>query len=218
MTEAGQYWTLRFHDPSLERAYQADIAKRSRQHYRMVVGVCLVMWVLVLPFDNRVGGNAQNAYVLSILKLLVEPFIAVAFIVSLLREQLFARSWRVAWAAASIAALTSVILLIPSAPYPTANWDEYHAAGFILVLIVVITAVPIRAVHIGLIGGVACTAMIGVLTVYTDIAFVFSPLIVTGFVIPMTSIIGAEQSRRRVFLLARLLDAEREKSDALLHR
>lgn len=217
MKGAAQYWTLTFRDADLERNYRDQIARRSRLHYRIVVAACIVAWHVVIPFDYLIGGTPENANLLTSLRLVATPFIIISFAMGWLKDAQFARFWQVTWVGLFMLGLALILLMISTVPDPAAHATEFQAAGFMLVMLIGMLAVPVRFAYAVISNALVCVVAVGVLVIHTDHAAIFALLIVVAYGLGITSVLTTEQSRRRGFMLAKLLDTMREKTDALLH-
>lgn len=217
MKGAAQHWTLAFRDAGLEREYRDNIARRSRLHYRIVMVACIVAWHVVIPFDGMVGGTPENASILTSLRLVATPFLIISLALGWLNDALFARFWQVIWVSLFMLGLTLIMLMIPTVPHPAAQSTEFQSAGIMLVMLIGMLAVPVHFAFAVIPNALVCIVSVGVLAVHTNHAAIFALLIMIAYGLGITSVFTTEQSRRRGFLLARLLDSMREKTDALLH-
>lgn len=217
MKEAAQYWTLKFRDADLERDYQDNIARRSRMHFRIVVAACIVAWHVVILFDDLVGGTPENAKMLTSLRLVATPFLIMSLALGWLKDAHFARLWQVTWVGLFMLGLTLIMLMIAMVPDPAAQSTEFQAAGIMLVMLIGMLAVPVQFVYAVMPNALVCVVSVGVLLIHTNHATIFALLILIAYGLGITTVLTTEQSRRREFLLARLLDSMREKADTLLH-
>jgi len=217
MKEAGQRWTLAFRDGDLEADYRGHSARRYRRHVIVMSIVCIAAWLLMGPFDRTVGGTADNAAAITQIRLIVGALSLLALLVVWLTRYRLPSLGRQLWCVVFLASFMAIQLMIVSAPSPEAHATEYQSAGFILIMLVALLAAPVRFVHMAAPTALVCASHVWVLANYTDHAAIFAPLIIVAYAVGFASVATMEQSRRRTFILARLLDAEREKSDALLH-
>lgn len=217
MKGAAQHWTLAFRDADLEHDYRASIARDSRLHFRIVVIACALAWHIVIPFDNLIGGTPENARVITSLRLVATPFLIISFMLAWLKDAQFTRYWQAAWVGLFMVGLTLILLMIAMVPNPPAHSAEFQAAGVMLVMLIGMLAVPVQFAYAVIPNALVCIASVAVLFIHMHHAAIFSLLIFIAYGLGITSILTTEQTRRRGFLLAKMVDAMQAKTDALLH-
>ncbi len=217
MHEAPQGWTLAFRDGELEADYRQYVARR---YWRIVFAMAIVAiaaWLLLAPFDDMVGGTAGNAEVITRLRLwFAVPCVVAVALVWLVRKP-YPQVARQLWCALFLGCLLVVHLMVTRVPEPALNATGHLSAGFILIMLVSLLAAPVRYVHMAVPTAAVCGIHIWGLATYTDQAALFAPLTLVAYGVGTAGVVAMEQSRRRTFVLERLLDEERENSDRLLH-
>jgi class 3 adenylate cyclase len=208
--------TLRFLDPTLEKAFQADYFRHALSNFRWGLAAGVFLWASSVPvLHPNILAIGDRSFDLVMRFAVFIPLLLVGIALSFTRS--FERIWE--WVTLGIALLTlgawtyyvGQVLTIPA---------EYGYIGVILITAFTYALLRLRfvlVVFITIVGALAYMQYAIAANYIFGITTVLAALFLFSFgIVGCTAAYRMERSQRTLFLRERQLDAERERSDRLL--
>jgi len=218
LDQAAQHVVTRaFRDRSLEAEYRVRSSTENRRHFQIAVAVGIALWFATATIDPALGRSELNTAHLRHVRLATAPLLLPVIAFGWSPERVFRHYWQAALAWAVGVMLLAIVVMYAAMPEPFVHDYQFGFVGFCIVVLGGFTLAPIRFVY----GAVVCVpatlafhaSLMARLPVSASASLTW---LLFSLALGGTSALILEQSRRRVFLFSRMLDAERMRSDRLL--
>ncbi|MFN7131491.1 MAG: adenylate/guanylate cyclase domain-containing protein [Myxococcales bacterium] len=210
--------TLAFGDPELEQGFQLATARQLRRRHPIGWGITALIWLGMAATDPLIAGSRANLAVIHGIRFAVFPLLLAVAAVAWLRLEQFVRWRHVSVAAGLMAGVWSSVAMVALVPEPEKLAILGSSVGFAVAIVAVSLVWSSRLLVTLTIVGPVLVASTLLTSRYPDPSNVATLLWI--YVAAAVGTFGSwrfEVNQRFSFLLARSLDEERARSDALLH-
>jgi class 3 adenylate cyclase len=205
----------------VERTFRTASALEAVRFYRAVAPLALALWLAMGAFDDLAFAGALLVWVRVLRFAIVTPLLVAAWALGYTSLERFARWWQLA-----VAGVFAVIAgaTVGFAGFANDVGRTYGATGVSLVIISGYTLSQLRFAYAAAVGVLASGAAVAVFGAHSDASTIRHLALDSGGVwLLVANLAGGlacyqlEHFRRSKFFQGRLLDVERERTEALLH-